>query len=972
MRTVLALAPAVVAAVTAAHAADVVVVEGDYLAARTPGEASGTTRFMKNVTDALGRAGVDWEASTDSAVENEAALEGARVAVFPYNGTLPEGELDAIEGFMDAGGKVVFFYTLPSRLFERLGMEVGEYIGGDDGRFRLDTVGFDAPDIVGLPKTMKQGSWNAHAITAREGVARIVGTWINQDGQDTGLAAVALAEQGAFMNHVLLNSGPEATGFLMGIIGHWFPDIWEASFDRALAKSEQFGRFATAAELGESVESLPESRSVRQMTTAMARAERVRDSARALADARKWPEAIDALAPIDGILGDGYAKLFPPREGEMRAVWSHSPFNVKDWDAACRHLKRNGFNAVILNLCNAAIAYYPSKYLRQHPRAEEEGDQILRVLEACRANGIELHVWRVNWNAGGDAERIAEMQRGGIAAMSIDGTPGGWLCASRPENQQHEVDTMLEIVRNYDVDGIHFDYIRYHNSKYCYCDHCRETFEKQLGRKLTTWPADVLEQGETRERWLEFRREQINTVVRRVSEEARALKPGIKISAAVFGEWAASRISIGQDAKLWVDEGWLDFVCPMDYTNSTDYLERLTSAQVEAVRGQCPLYIGIGAWRHESVATLADQIQASRELGADGFVLFSYEAGDTDEFITQIGKGQTRGQTYFPHQAPEASITLPDGEFDHQSYTWEAGAQVAAEVTLTAMTTMPKAARSARAELVLETTEGQRIAKLDSLRTTDEQTVTASFAVPEGRSRVALYGTVSYEDGSKGRFVHRGPRMQGLTDEEAAEIRAANEPPVFSGDGAKVGVTKGYGSEAVLEALAAEAGLDVTPLNRLTPEFLEPCDVVVVNQFRTPGVDLPPESREALVAWVKAGGRALLMHDAVGYRQHPTLFPELGKGVGITDSRDLALFTGDVFRHSYYDHIQLEVNADAIVAASDLPDNGGRPVVAGGEVEAGKVVLNGMVTGLGDGDKSVAPEGPEADLLVLSVKWLAE
>ena len=50
--------------------------------------------------------------------------------------------------------------------------------------------------------------------------------------------------------------------------------------------------------------------------------------------------------------------------------------------------------------------------------------------------------------------------------------------------------------------------------------------------------------------------------------------------------------------------------------------------------------------------------------------------------------------------------------------------------------------------------------------------------------------------------------------------------------------------------------------------------------------------------------------------------------ITLTDGRDIALFSGDVFQHSYYDHIQLEVLAGATVDAREAIDAGEAPVVA--------------------------------------------
>jgi len=1004
----------------AAQAADVAIVRGDYLIAQQPGERSGMDQYTDNVTKALDLAGLDWELSSDSAVENEGALEGFRVAVFPHNGSMTPGEIAAIEKFLDSGGKIILFYSLPESLARRIGVRATGYIGGDENRGKFDVVQFRAPDIVGLPDTMKQGSWNVTSFEAEEDGAQVIGTWLDQEGNETGLPAVAVGDQGAVMNHVLLNGGPQAARFLLAVIGHWFGDVCASAVERALANSEKFGEFDTAAELRDFVATLGPTAGARGMGTALDGAGEIRQRARQLAADGQWPKALEVLATVPAALGESYAKLYPPRTGEMRAVWVHSPFNVADWDVACRHLRQCGFNAVILNLCNAGIAYYPSRYLRQHDRALEEGDQILRVLKACRENNIELHVWRVNWNPGGDQKRVEQIQADGTNAVARDGTPGAWLCPSQPVNRQHEIDTMLEIVENYDVDGIHFDYIRYHNANYCYCDHCRRTFEEQIGKKVETWPEDVVGGG-LQEAYLAFRREQINAVVKEVSQRAHQMKPGIKVSAAVFGEWAASRISIGQDAKLWVDEGWLDFVCPMDYTNDTGYLRKLTEAQVQAVAGKCPLYIGVGAWRHESVATLADQIQSARSLGADGFVLFAYESGKTQEFISAIGQGMTRKQTYTPHRAPVASISLPDGPYPDRPHAYEAGGRIEAEVRLTAKSTLPEPIKSASATIVLETTVGEKLAALGTIRMRrsatrsvrtevhfggaehefellrDSATRSVRVAVPEGHSRIALVGTMTFESGAKAPFVHRGPRMVGLSAGEVEAIRAEQEPPRVEGDGIKVGVTTGgYATASMVAALADAPGVIPFELKRLTPEFLDVCDVVVVAQFRSPA-DFPKEAQEALAEWVRRGGRAMLMHDAIGYRQHPVLFPSVGRGDAIGEEKTLTYrvphpVMGDEaavghagFQHSYYDHItvntgqagkvlafevQRTADGSPVVGASGA--GGGAPVVVAGPVGDGKVVLNGMVTGLAEGDREVAPVGGEREVLVRCVRWLAE
>ena len=100
------------------------------------------------------------------------------------------------------------------------------------------------------------------------------------------------------------------------------------------------------------------------------------------------------------------------------------------------------------------------------------------------------------------------------------------------------------------------------------------------------------------------------------------MKPGIKVSAAVFGGWENARRNVGQDAKAWVDAGYLDFVCPMNYESSDETFSRWVREQAAAIQHKVPLYAGIGAYKLSGPEQLARQILLSRELGADGFVLF--------------------------------------------------------------------------------------------------------------------------------------------------------------------------------------------------------------------------------------------------------------------------------------------------------------------------------------------------------------
>ena len=139
----------------------------------------------------------------------------------------------------------------------------------------------------------------------------------------------------------------------------------------------------------------------------------------------------------------------------------------------------------------------------------------------------------------------------------------------------------------------------------------------------------------------DWRREQITRLVRAVSQEAHKLKPGIKVSTAVFGNWESARKVVGQDAKAWVDAGYLDFVCPMDYESADADFSKWVRSQVAAINHKIPCYAGIGAYRLSGPEQLAGQIQLSRQLGADGFVIFNLTEKLATQFLLPLRLGVT-------------------------------------------------------------------------------------------------------------------------------------------------------------------------------------------------------------------------------------------------------------------------------------------------------------------------------------------
>jgi uncharacterized lipoprotein YddW (UPF0748 family) len=328
--------------------------------------------------------------------------------------------------------------------------------------------------------------------------------------------------------------------------------------------------------------------------------------------------------------GISMAAESPPRE--IRAVWNHSgtgayPDDADSWDRSARLLADSGFNTVFPNMLWGGVAHYRSDVLPRSATFRKRGDQIERCCAAAKKHGIEVHVWKVCFNlTTAPKEFMQKLRSQGRTQVSVRGKPIDWLCPSNPENRKLELESLLEVVRKYPIDGLHLDYIRYPGHDYCYCNVCRGRFEAASGQKVADadWPR-VCFSGNRKAEYNAWRCRQIGSLVARISREAKRLRPGLKISAAVFGSYPACRESVGQDWPEWIRSGYLDFVCPMDYVADDAKFAALVRNQIKLIGGRVPLCVGIGATAtrtHLTPDRVTGQINSARSLGAAGFSIF--------------------------------------------------------------------------------------------------------------------------------------------------------------------------------------------------------------------------------------------------------------------------------------------------------------------------------------------------------------
>ncbi|MEI6034832.1 MAG: family 10 glycosylhydrolase [Verrucomicrobiae bacterium] len=625
--------------------ASVAIIRGESVARSSPGEARSVEQFAKEATENFQSLGIGTTMISDLDVPAD-GLKQAALVVLPYNPQLPGPIAKTLTNYVHHGGKVLAFYLVPDQLRRLLGVEGGEWVkASHPGAFSKIRIADKA--LPGAPVIVAQQSWNISALRPIPGVGRELADWLDEKEQPTGYAAMIGSPNGIVLTHVLLPDDLEnKRRMLMAMAGSMAPGIWQQAAEGSIT---QIGKISDYKNFDDAMTGIARmSDGDARVGQALASARALRETAVKRMSQRNFSDAMELSSAGSRKTMEAFCMAQRPSPGEFRAFWCHNPFGVEemDWDEAISRLADNGFTAILPNMLWGGAAYYGSKVLPVAMAASERGDQIAKCLAACGKHGIQMHVWKVNWNLGHAAppEFVEKMRREGRLQSDAHGGEELWLCPSSPENQKLEIDSLVEVVRNYDVDGIHFDYIRYPDAGHCFCAGCRKRFEQASGLEIVAWPGDVLSPGPIHQRWLDWRRDNITAAVKAVSEQARGIKPMIRLSAAVFSNWPSDRDSVGQDWKMWCEKGYLDFVCPMDYTPFNVNFESMVSKQV-GWAGKTPCYPGIGVSASSSpfgADRAIEQIGITRRYRTGGFVIFNYGAAESRDLLPMLGLGITR------------------------------------------------------------------------------------------------------------------------------------------------------------------------------------------------------------------------------------------------------------------------------------------------------------------------------------------
>jgi uncharacterized lipoprotein YddW (UPF0748 family) len=376
---------------------------------------------------------------------------------------------------------------------------------------------------------------------------------------------------------------------------------------------------------------------------------------------------------------------------EVRALWvvRTSITSPQAVDKVVDDAKAAGINTLIVQVRGRGDAYYKSRWeprsaaLKEQP---ESFDPLAAILKQAHTAGIKVHAWlnthllanlqelpgqqshvyvaHPDWLAvprraavdlyGVDPqdpkyrERIVSASKEDVSELE-----GLYTSPSHPAVKEHVYNVFMDVIENYDVDGVHFDYVRYPSPDFDFSRSALERFRSVAEAALSVEERRLMSGlAQSRpllyvelypEAWNRFRRDQITELVERIYTGVKARKPKLQVTAAVFANDEDAFTRRFQDWKTWLERGILDAVCPMAYTPDTEVWKR----QVAIARGFSfgrQVWAGIGAYRQPPESAL-EKIALGRRIGVDGLILFSYgdvtrasERAPAGDYLERVGK----------------------------------------------------------------------------------------------------------------------------------------------------------------------------------------------------------------------------------------------------------------------------------------------------------------------------------------------
>jgi len=321
----------------------------------------------------------------------------------------------------------------------------------------------------------------------------------------------------------------------------------------------------------------------------------------------------------------------------VKAVWVarfhyHFPHDVR---TIMRNCAQDGFNTVLWQVRGNGTAAYPSKiepWSAEYGHRDPGFDPLQIAVQEAHKHGLRIEAW-VNVMPGWRGPEPPPIRH------QLWHTRPEWFLHDQegnrqplgkfyvilnpclPEVRRYITSVIEEVVANYDLDGVHLDYVRYawDTTAKAHQLYPRDPATLRIYRQQTGKHPDDNPQA-----WDHWRANQLTRLVSDIRNMLRRHRPGATLTAAVWSNPQRGYREYFQNAIAWLRTGIVDAATPMAYTPNLAQFEGYVG-MYQTLAPNARTIPGLGIYRHESADQIGWQLERCKSWGGD-FALFSYDS----------------------------------------------------------------------------------------------------------------------------------------------------------------------------------------------------------------------------------------------------------------------------------------------------------------------------------------------------------
>ena len=329
-------------------------------------------------------------------------------------------------------------------------------------------------------------------------------------------------------------------------------------------------------------------------------------------------------------------------------------------------------NHLFIQVRGRGDSFYESNFIpRSQILSEGEFDPLAYLLDTVKGQGIKIHAWvnvyflwsskslpthdrhilhmRQEWLDTTEEWPVDVKKQLGMVTVNNNSSEGLFLSPNHPDVNGYLIKVFRELITNYDIDGLHLDYIRYQDAEYGRNPYAIAQFKKESGNDPRPWFLEMERSTSASrrlignmKRWNNSKRKAVTSLVKDTRALVNEVRPDCIISAAVKPNLYIARERFFQEWNVWLAAGYMDWIVPMNYSPKMREFAR----NIDVINDNLPkkyrdkIIMGI-ALHNQKPSEAAEKIKFSRLGQFPRISVFSYNIMIKDRRYSSVFDEET-------------------------------------------------------------------------------------------------------------------------------------------------------------------------------------------------------------------------------------------------------------------------------------------------------------------------------------------